>query len=227
MSRKMLIKLVIDLVMTILMLVEMAYYITGNRVHENIGVTLFVLFIVHIFLNRRWFSTLLQGKHNFRRILQIGLNFLFLAAMALMIISGILISSELFPFISLNNDMILRQIHVQTAYWGFIIMAVHIGFSWGMIIKSVRRMTGITDINRIRTTGLRILAVLIVFYGGYASFEREIGTKLTIFNPFGSWLNDDSALKFVMDYLSIMGIYIFGTHYALEFIQKKGKDKKI
>ncbi|SEP22931.1 hypothetical protein SAMN04487895_1375, partial [Paenibacillus sophorae] len=48
MSRIVLIKLIIDLVMTILMFVEMAYYITGNRVHENVGVTLFGLFIAHI-----------------------------------------------------------------------------------------------------------------------------------------------------------------------------------
>ncbi|MFD1774843.1 DUF4405 domain-containing protein [Paenibacillus rhizophilus] len=218
-----LIKLIIDLVMTILMLVEMAYYITGNRVHENVGVTLLGLFIAHIFLNRRWFSSLLQGKHNFRRILQIGLNILFLAAMAVMMVSGILISSDLFPFIPVKNDMIFRQMHVQMAYWGFIIMAVHIGFSWGMILNSVRRMTGITGISRIRTMGLRILAVLIVFYGVYASFEREIGSKLTIYNPFGSWSNDDSAIKFVIDYLSIMGIYISGTHYALKFVQQQGQ----
>ncbi|QWU13128.1 DUF4405 domain-containing protein [Paenibacillus sophorae] len=226
MSRMVLIKLIIDLVMTILMFVEMAYYITGNRVHENVGVTLFGLFIAHIILNRRWFSSLLRGKHNFRRILQIGLNFLFLAAMAVMMVSGILISRDLFPLIPVKNDMIFRQMHVQTAYWGFIIMAVHIGFSWGMILNSVRRMTGITGTSRIRTMGLRILAVLIVFYGVYASFEREIGSKLTIYNPFGSLSNDDTSIKFVIDYLSIMGIYISGTHYALKFIQKQGQRQR-
>ncbi|MEV5027456.1 DUF4405 domain-containing protein [Paenibacillus sp. LPE1-1-1.1] len=223
MNPKMLFKLIIDLTMTILMLIEMAYYITGNTFHEFLGVSVLVLFVIHNFLNRRWFSTILKGKYNLRRIVQIVLNLLFLVTMAVMMICGILISSELFTFIQINDDTIFRQIHVQTAYWGFIIMALHVGFSWGMIINSVRRMTGITGTNRIRTMGLRVLAALIVFYGVYASFEREIGTKLTIYNPFGTWVNDDSAIKFIIDHLSIMGIYICGIHYALKFVQKQDK----
>jgi hypothetical protein len=144
-NRKTLFKLVNDLVMTILMLVAMAYYITGNMVHEVVGVVVFSLFIIHNFLNRRWYKAIFKGKYNVRRVIQIGINLLFLVTMTLMIISAVLISSDLFPFIPIDNDMTLRQIHVQTAYWGFVIMAVHIGLSWEMIIGSVRRMTGITQ----------------------------------------------------------------------------------
>ena len=207
--------------MTVLMLIAMAYYITGNTVHEVVGVVVLLLFVVHNFLNRRWYKTILKGKHNVRRILQIGINLLFLATMALMMISAVLISSDLFPFIPINNDMMLRQIHVQTAYWGFIIMAVHIGLSWGMIMNSARRMTGLTGTSRTRTIALRILAVLIVIYGVHSSFEREMGSKLTIYNPFGNWFNDDSIIRFLIDHLSIIGIYICGTHYALKFIQRQ------
>lgn len=222
MNRKMLFKLVNDLAMTVLMLIAMAYYITGNMIHEVVGVVVLILFIVHNLLNRRWYKAILKGKHNIPRILQIGINLLFLVTMVLMMISAVLISSDLFPFIPINNDMTLRQIHVQTAYWGFIIMAVHIGLSWGMIINSVRRMTGITGTSHIRTIALRILAVLIVAYGVHSSIEGEMGSKLFIYNPFG-WFNDDSTIRFLIDHLSIMGIYIAGTHYALKFIQRQEK----
>ena len=221
MNRKVLFRLANDLVMTVLMLIAMAYYITGNTIHEVVGVVVLLLFVVHNFLNRRWYKTILKGKHNVRRILQIGINLLFLATMALMMISAVLISSDLFPFIPINNDMMLRQIHVQTAYWGFIITAVHIGLSWGMIMNSARRMTGLTGTSRTRTIALRILAVLIVIYGVHSSFERDMGSKLTIYNPFGNWFNDDSIIRFLIDHLSIIGIYICGTHYALKFIQRQ------
>ncbi|AZV43357.1 hypothetical protein BAOM_2748 [Peribacillus asahii] len=220
MNRKMLFRLVNDLVMTVLMLIAMAYYITGNMIHEVVGVVVLVLFIVHNLLNRRWYKAILKGKHNVRRILQIGINLLFLVTMVLMMMSAVLISSDLFPFIPINNDMVLRQIHVQTAYWGFIIMAVHIGFSWVMIINSVRRMTGITSTSCIRTIGLRFLAVFIVAYGVHSSFEEDMGYKLFIYSPFG-WFNDDSTIRFLINHLSIMGIYICGTHYALKFIQRQ------
>jgi hypothetical protein len=221
-SRNMFIKLVIDLVMTVLMLVAMAYHLTGNTLHEWVGISLFVLFIVHNILNRRWYQTIFKGKHNVRRILQIAVNLLFLLSMAVVLISSVPISRDIFTFILINDDMIVRQIHVLTAYWGFIIMAVHIGISWGTIINAVRKMTGITGSSRICTIALRVLAVLIVVYGVQASFERNMGFKLTIYDPFGNW-NPDSTMRFLIDYLSVMGIYICGTHYALKFIQKQEK----
>jgi len=104
-------------------------------------------------------------------------------------------------------------------------MAVHIGVSWGTIINAVRKMTGITGMSRIRTIVLRVLAVLIVIYGVQTSFEKDLGSKLIIYDPFGSYILDNSAMGFLIDYLSIMGIYICGTHYALKFVRSEaGKD---
>jgi hypothetical protein len=62
-NRNMAIRLAIDLTMTILMLVAMAYRITGNTIHEVVGVFLFVLFIVHNILNRRWYKAIAKGKY--------------------------------------------------------------------------------------------------------------------------------------------------------------------
>jgi hypothetical protein len=221
-NRKIVFKLVNDLVMTVLMIIAMAYYITGNMAHEVIGVMIFMLFIVHNVLNRHWYKAIFKGRYNIQRMIKIGINLLFLVTMALMMISAVLISSDLFPFIPINNDMILRQIHVQTSYWGLIIVAVHIGLSWGMIISSVQRMTGITGSSRIRTITLRIIAVLIVAYGIHSSFEGDMGSKLFIYNPFG-WFSDDSTIRFLIDHLSIMGIYVSGTYYTLNFIHKQEK----
>ncbi|MFD1171776.1 DUF4405 domain-containing protein [Oceanobacillus picturae] len=222
MNQKMLIKLTNDLVMTILMLVAMAYYITGNRIHEIVGLVILVLFIVHNFLNRRWYQSLRKGRYSLRRFLQIAVNLLFLVAMVIMVISGILVSFNIFPIIPVFNDTILREIHVLSAYWGFILMAIHIGFSWGIIINAMRRMSGIDGTNRTRTIILRLIAILIVVYGVQASFERDMFYKLTVYNPFG-WDFDTTALDLTIDYLAMMGIYIGGTHYVLKFIQSHGK----
>jgi hypothetical protein len=223
-NRNILIRLVIDLSMTVLMLVAMAYQITGNTIHEMVGVILFFLFIAHNILNRRWYKAIFKGKHNVRRILSIAVNLLFLVSMAVVMISSVPISRDIFPFIPFNNDMILLQIHVMTSYWGFIFMAVHIGMSWGTIINAVRKMTGVTSTSRIRTIAFRLIAVLIVIYGVQASFERDMFYKLTVYNPFG-WNFDKSSMGFLIDHLSIMGIYISGTYYTLKFVQKQEKAK--
>jgi Domain of unknown function (DUF4405) len=223
-NRNMLIRLVIDLSMTVLMLVAMAYQITGNAMHELAGALLCLLFITHNILNRRWYKTIFKGKHNVRRILSIVVNLLFLVSMTVVIMSSVPISRDMIPFIPINNDTVLLQIHVMTSYWGFIFMAVHIGMSWATIINSVRKMTGITGTNRISTIAFRVMAVLIVVYGVQASFEREMLNKLTIYNPFG-WESYDSSMKFLLDHLAIMGIYISGTHYILKFVQKQDKTR--
>ncbi|MED3987739.1 DUF4405 domain-containing protein [Peribacillus simplex] len=222
MNRNMLIRLVIDLSMTFLMLVAMAYHITGNTIHELVGVLLFLLFIAHNILNRRWYKTIFKGKHNVRRILSIAVNLFFLVSMAVVILSSVPISHDIFAFIPINNDMILLQIHVMTSYWGFIFMAVHIGMSWGTVINAVRKMTGITSTSRIHTIVFRVIAVMIVVYGVQASFERDMFYKLTVYNPF-VWNIDKSSMGFLIDHLSIMGIYICGTHYALKFVRKQDK----
>ncbi|WP_412093637.1 DUF4405 domain-containing protein [Peribacillus simplex] len=116
----MLIRLVIDLSMTVLMLVAMAYQITGNAIHELVGVLLCLLFITHNILNRRWYKTIFKGKHNVRRILSLVVNLLFLVSMAVVMISSVPISRDIIPFIPINNDTVLLQIHVMTSYWGFI-----------------------------------------------------------------------------------------------------------
>jgi hypothetical protein len=218
----MLIRVIIDLAMTILMLVTMAYQITGNAIHELLGVLLFILFITHNFFNRRWYKTIFKGKYNARRILSIVVNILFLVSMVVVMISSVPVSRDIFPYISINNDMSLIQIHVMTSYWGFIFMAVHIGLSWGTIINAVRKMTGMTSTSRIRTIGLRLIAVLIVVYGVQTSFEKDMLSRLTVYNPFG-WNYDEALIGFLVDYLAIMGIYISGTHYALKFVQNQVK----
>lgn len=220
----MLIRLVIDLSMTFLMFIAMAYHITGNTIHEFVGITLLLFFITHNILNRRWYKTIFKGKYSVRRILSIVVNLLFLISMAVVMISSVPISRDVLSFIPTNNDTLLVQIHIITSYWGFIFMALHIGMSWGTIINAVRKMTGITGTSRVRTISLRVIAVLIVIYGVQASIERDMIYKLTVYNPFG-WSFDDSYMEFLIDHLSIMGIYISGTHYVLKFVQKQDKTR--
>jgi hypothetical protein len=73
-NRNMIIKLLDAFVMTILMIVEMGYWVTGNKLHEIFGVSLLILFIVHNTLNIRWYKTIFKGKMNVRRILKITSN---------------------------------------------------------------------------------------------------------------------------------------------------------
>lgn len=66
----------IDIAMTIISIILMggAYLFPADIVHEILGVTLFILWAVHITLNHRWYGALFRGKYNARHILQTIIN---------------------------------------------------------------------------------------------------------------------------------------------------------
>lgn len=57
-------QIVLDTMMTILMMFAFAYQLTDNLYHEVIGVSLFVLFITHNIMNRKWYKNLLVGRYS-------------------------------------------------------------------------------------------------------------------------------------------------------------------
>lgn len=54
----------IDIGMTVLLLLQMAYQVTGEAAHEWLGMAMTALVIVHQILNRRWYGAMLKGKYN-------------------------------------------------------------------------------------------------------------------------------------------------------------------
>ena len=58
------VKRIVDAAMTILLLLLMAYQVTGEAAHEWIGMAMTVLVIIHQILNRRWYAALFRGKYN-------------------------------------------------------------------------------------------------------------------------------------------------------------------
>lgn len=55
MKTKMRIKLATDMLMTILLILLMAYQVTGEYLHEWLGAGMMAAFILHHILNLRWY----------------------------------------------------------------------------------------------------------------------------------------------------------------------------
>ncbi|MGL4370213.1 MAG: DUF4405 domain-containing protein [Spirochaetota bacterium] len=219
MRRTLIVKLGIDVIMTILLMLAMSFRLTGGMRHEIIGISLCVLIILHNILNRRWYKSIPKGKHNALRNISTGVNLLFLAAMAVLFVSAAFISNIISGFLSLNGSFFMRQIHVAAAYWGFILMSVHIGMHGRMILLVVRKISGIVEFNRICIIAMRIGALLITVYGIKSSFGRNIGSKLIMYYSFDVMNYDESAVLAIAAYLSIMGAYIAGTYYILKLFR--------
>lgn len=70
MNKKLVTRIVIDVCMTISLLHLMAYSLVGEVAHEVIGISIFVLFVIHHILNRIWIATITKGKYSPLRIIQ-------------------------------------------------------------------------------------------------------------------------------------------------------------
>nr|MCR5300710.1 hypothetical protein [Erysipelotrichaceae bacterium] len=60
-------KMIIDAGMSVLLLCLMAYQVTGEVLHEWIGMAMTLLVIVHQILNRRWYAVVFKGKYSLFR----------------------------------------------------------------------------------------------------------------------------------------------------------------
>ncbi|MDR2179628.1 MAG: DUF4405 domain-containing protein [Synergistaceae bacterium] len=210
------VRLVIDLGMTALLLFATAYRITGDVTHEWIGIAVFILFVVHNAVNWRWYRGLFRGKYDFRRMMNTAVNLLLLATMTALMISGMLLSRTVFAFMGFSGGMQIRQAHTLAAYWGLILIAVHVGMHWEMIMGVIARMT--KSARPVWTILMRTVTALIVIYGVYASFDRAMGAKLFLGYSFDFWNPERPAVLFFTSNLAIMGVYVCVTHYALKLL---------
>ena len=144
MKPKVIIKLAVDVLMTLGMLFLMGYHFWGEILHEWVGAGMFLLFILHHILNGYWYKSLFKRKYNALRILTLCIDLLVLISMMAQMYSGVLMSRYVFNFLPFNGGMsLVRRLHILGAYWGFLLMSLHLGLHWNMILGMFRKATGI------------------------------------------------------------------------------------
>ena len=150
MQIKMKIKAGIDLLMTALLLLLMAYQVTGQELHEWFGTGELLLFLVHNIFNMKWYGSLFKGKYKLLRIVQTIINFSILTTMLCLGFSGIVMSRHVFAALPIHGPMATaRMMHLVVSYWGFVLMSVHLGFHWSMVIGMCRKLAGDREAPRV------------------------------------------------------------------------------
>lgn len=96
-------QLLLDLAMTILLLPLMAYSLVGELAHEWLGLAMCVLFLGHHALNLHWYKGLTTGRWSLSRIFQAGVNFALLFMMLGLMVSGVILSRQVFSFLPISG----------------------------------------------------------------------------------------------------------------------------
>ncbi len=222
MKAKTVCKLWVDVLMTLALLFLMGYQFFGETAHEWAGAGMFVLFLGHHFLNLHWHKNLAKGRYTPLRTVMLVVDLLVLLAMLALMYSGIVLSRHVFAFLSIQSGLALaRRLHILGAYWGFVLMSAHLGLHWGSILAMVKKRQGSGKPNRAKSAAAFLASALVAVYGAAAFFRRGIASYLLLQNEFVFLDYSEPKARFYLDYLAIMGLWVFLAHYGTKLLRRK------
>ena len=214
MTRPQRLRMTIDITMTILSIILMGgnYLFPADLVHEILGVGLFVLWALHIILNRRWYGAIFKGKYNPYRVMQTIINCCILICTIFLMISGIILSNHIFTFLNIQGGLGFARIaHLLASHWYYLFMSLHIGLHVGRLFQNI-------------TAKIipRIILALVCAYGIYAFIARGVWKYLILQQQFFFFDLERGYILFAIDYISIIILFATLSHLLAKSL-KKGK----
>ncbi len=198
----------------------MAYQIMGQELHEWFGAGMLALFIIHNILNIQWYRNFFRGAYRPVRIFGTLVNFAVLAAILSLGYSGIVMSRHLFAFLPINRGMVLaRVMHLAGSYWGLILMSLHLGIHWGMVIGMFRKYLSEKKLSP-HIWLSRLFALVVAGFGAWCFVRADIISYLFLKNEFAFFDFGKSSFLVLAEYTAMMGLWVFVGYYVTRGIGK-------
>ena len=212
MTRPQCLRMTIDITMTILSIILMGgnYLFPADIVHEILGVALFVLWGLHIALNRRWYGAIFRGNYNPYRVMQTIINCCILICTIFLMISGIILSNHIFTFLNIQGGLGFARIaHLLASHWYYLFMSLHIGLHVGRLFQNI-------------TAKIipRIILALVCAYGIYAFIARGVWKYLILRQQFFFFDLERGYVLFALDYISIIILFATISHLIASRLKK-------
>ena len=210
----------IDIAMTVATLVLMGgnYFFESTAVHEVLGVILFVLWAVHITLNRRFFLSLFKGRYNVFRILQVVVNCGILLCAIFLMVSGIMLSNHVFAWLGIESGAnFARTAHLLASHWYYVFMSFHIGLH----VRLIANRLGLAGAFKSRAVliATRVVAALVAGYGIYAFVIRGLWKYMFLQQPFFFFDAERGYALFFAEYVAIVVLFAVAVHYVAKLMK--------
>jgi hypothetical protein len=119
-------------------------HLTGNTIHEWLGVSFAAAIITHLLLHWDWIVKV--GKEFFKKLwhqsrLNFVVNTLFFVVMTGTLFSGLMISKDVMSTLGIQLDVSRswRSIHVLLSDASVILLGVHVTLHWKWIVTNIGR----------------------------------------------------------------------------------------
>ena len=192
------VRIIIDYFMYLFFIVLMGPHITGNLIHEILGTGLIILFIAHNIINFNFYKSLFKGKYNLKRILLTLIDISLLFCMIGIIVSALIISSEVFAFLNIQTTPFGLKLHMLSTSWGFIIMSIHLGLHLNKLIDKVNENMKKSTFEYI----YYLIFLLLIIYGIYSFIKLNFISDMFLLNPFKAFNYEESKFIFYLHVIS-------------------------
>ena len=208
-------KLIVDILMLILMITEYSKSFTGQLIHELIGITLFILVILHLFLNRNYITNIPKVKYKLKNTIMLGINILLVLSFLLTSVFGILSSQEILTFINIHNLYIIK-LHKVFSYISLIIIGLHLGINFNAIFGKITKLIKHNIINY-------FLGIIIIITGIYSSIKVDLWKH--IIGEYGFGITKGNIIINTLAYLSIIMMITIISKFIFEKIGGKKNER--
>lgn len=192
-------KIIVDILMFILMLVEFSKVHLPPEIHEIVGICLFVLVIIHLILNRKYIRAIPKGKYNLKRSALLIINVAFMIVFFSTIIFGLLSSQKILTFLNIGS-LTAVYLHKILAYLSLILLGIHLGVNLsGMFNKIEEKIS-----NR---SVLYLIYIILIVLGIYSFIDVDFYNHLI--GNYGFSPVRGNLITSILEYLSITVMITF------------------
>ena len=192
---------VIDVGMMILLLLLMAFPFTGQDIHIFLGIIMIVFFIIHHYLNRRWYLSLFKGKKTKIKMIFITINSLLLISISAVALSGLTLA-EYVPFMSY---FLARKIHLLCSYWSYLLMGLHVGLHL-QVTKMIK--------NKLIVYGIMLIGIILFI-------KNQIMIYLLNMSDFLYVSDQMNMVIYMFEYLMIFILFVLLMNIIIKEMKKK------
>lgn len=168
MKTKSVVKIFLDIFMTIVFLLLMKVSITGLLFHEIIGIGISFFIIIHNLLNKNFiinstkkiFSS--EKEVNKKQLIMYILNSALTIGIITISITGILISKYVFTSLRINNTTFLYMIHKISAYITLTLIGLHICIHSKYLINALKNIISNIKTQSVKRAIYLTFAVLFI-----------------------------------------------------------------
>lgn len=200
-----------------IMLLLMSYSIAGKLIHEILGISLFVLFVLHHILSVNFTKALFKGKPTAEKTLKVVIDILLTVDVLALMVSALFISNHVFTFLGLHHFAAIgRTLHLLASYWGFALMSLHLGFHLDLVLHKAMKE------KRKKTAAIAIMIVLSA--AGLVCFIYEgIYKYMLLMNQFVFFDTTGGLPLFLLKYMLMAAMFATIGYGMIRLVKRRTK----